>query len=392
MGRTDRRHTRRLLVLLLLLSAAGAGLWTTTRPQPVAVVLRALERGAVEATVANTRAGTVKACSRARLAPSTGGWIVHLPARRGERVKAGEVLLELWNDDLRAALTLAESEAAAAAARADEACTTAEVAAREAERSAKLLRQGVASEELTDRAVGEAKARRAGCEAAQATAQVSAARIAVARANLKRTLLLAPFAGTVAEVNAELGEFVTPSPVGVATLPAVDLVDLECLYVAAPIDEVDAPSLRLGMPVQVSLDAYPGRQFPGTVRRIAAYVLDREKQARTVEVEVDLADPGAIPGLLPGYSADVEVVLAVREAVVRVPTEAVIEGQRVLVYRPHPGRTRGTLEEVTFEPGLSSWEYTEVVSGLEEGTRVVVSIDREGVAAGALAEPQGDFP
>lgn len=392
-GSLERRPRKGLrwrlwLFWLLVVGAAGAGVWYWTRPKPVAVVLKTVDRGRVESTVANTRAGTVKACRRARLAPATGGQIARLPARKGERVKAGQVLLELWNDDLAAALTLARREAAAAAARAEEACVTAEVAERDAARSRKLRSQGVASEENTDRAVGEAKARGAACTAARATAQVSAAQVAVAEANLERTILRAPFAGTVAEVNGELGEFVTPSPVGVPTLPAVDLIDEGCLYITAPIDEVDAPAVELGMPARVSLDAFPGRHFAGKVRRIAAYVLDREKQARTVDVEVDLTDPADARNFLPGYSADVEVVLAVRDDVVRVPTEAVLEGHRVLLFRSGEGEREGVLEARSFEPGLSSWEYTEVRSGLEAGERVVASVDREGVTDGAAAVPE----
>ena len=65
-------------------------------------------------------------------------------------------------------------------------------------------------------------------------------------------MLTAPFDGVVAEVNAELGEYVTPSPPGIPTPPAVDLIDDRCLYVTAPIDEVDAPEIRTGMPAPFS--------------------------------------------------------------------------------------------------------------------------------------------
>lgn len=385
------RGLLRAALFLAALGGAGYGAWRYTRPEPVTVPLANLARGPVESTVANTRAGTVNACRRARLAPPIGGQIARLPVQEGDRVTAGQVLLELWNDDLRAALTLAEREADAAEARAVEACATAGVAERDAARFQKLLRQGVATEEATDRAAGEAVARRAGCTAVTAVAQVSGARVAVAKANLERTLLRAPFAGTVAEVNGELGEFVTPSPIGVPTLPAVDLIDDRCLYITAPIDEVDAPAVRRGLPVRVSLDAFPGKIFPGTVRRVAPYVLDREKQARTVDVEVELQSPGEPGKLLPGYSADVEVVLATREAVLRVPTQAVLEGHRVLVYRePGAGEEGGLLEERAFEPGLASWEHTEVRSGLAEGERIVLAVDREGVRAGVRVLPELD--
>jgi HlyD family secretion protein len=89
-------------------------------------------------------------------------------------------------------------------------------------------------------------------------------------------------------------------------------------------------------------------------------------------------------GLLPGYSADVEVVLERREDTLRIPT-AIIEGDgTVLVYDPATGR----LERRTVRTGIANWEFTEVLEGVSAGERLVSSIDREGVEAGALVEPE----
>jgi len=177
-----------------------------------------------------------------------------------------------------------------------------------------------------------------------------------------------------------VGEYLTPSPPGIPTLPAVDLIDSSCLYVSAPIDEVDAAKLKVGMTGRISLDAYRGRHFKAHVRRIAPYVLALEKQARTAEIEVEFDAPGEARHLLVGYSADVEVVIDVRDGVTRIPTPALMPGNRVLVLPPS-----GKLEERSVEIGLSNWEYTEVKSGLVAGERVITSLDREGVKAGARA-------
>ncbi len=372
------------LSIFVVFAALGATLvWYLTRPELVKVVLHALERGRVEATVANTRAGTVTAVRRAKLAPTVGGQIARLPVREGDRVSPGQVLLELWNKDLAAQLALAESEAAATRAKAEEACLLAELGEREAKRLLALQKDGLASEENVDHAVAEAKAREAACRAARATIEVAASPVEVARAAMEKTVLTAPFGGVIAEINAELGEYVRPSPPGIPTPPAVDLIDDTDLYVLAPIDEIDAAAIRTGLETRITLDAFPGRVFEGRVRRIAPYVLDREKQARTVDVEVEWIDARVGKELLAGYSADVEVVLDARDAVVRVPTEAVLDGSRVLVYRA----AGGLLEERTFEPGLANWKFTEAVSGLEAGDSVVVSLEREGVIAGASAVP-----
>ncbi len=379
------KKLRPWLLLLAVLVGIGAAGWHLSRPEPVAVVLASVDVGKVDATVANTRAGTVKACRRSQLAPATGGQVAQLPVREGDRVEAGQILMTIWNEDLKARVQLAESEASAALARSEESCLRAEVAAREARRLVRLNEQKLVSEEQVDRAVTESRAGQAGCRAAVAAAEVSKAQVAVTQAELARTTLKAPFAGIIAEVNGELGEFITPSPPGILTLPAVDLIDDSCLYVSAPIDEVDAAEIRTGMSACVSLDAFPGQRCNTRLRRIAPYVQDWERQARTVDVEVEFTDAGDTEGLLVGYSADVEVVLATREDVLRVPTEAVMEGYRVLVYDP----TTSRLEERSFKEGLSNWQYTEVVSGLSKGDRIVVSIDREGIEAGTLVVPEG---
>jgi HlyD family secretion protein len=374
---------RRIVIVLVIFVVAALILFYVMRDKPVSVVVQVVDSGRVEATVANTRSGTVKACRRARLAPAIGGQIHELSVHEGDRVEAGQVLLVLWNEDLEAEVKLAESESATSRANAEEACFLAEEAQRDADRLVRLRKQDLVSEADFDKAVTNAKARRANCESARASVKMSAARIKFARAMLDHTILKAPFAGTVAEVNGELGEFITPSPTGVATLPAVDLIDTSCLYVSAPIDEVDATSIRTGMEARITLDAFPKTNFKGRVRRIAPYVLEVEKQARTVEVETVFADLPGNENLLPGYSADVEIVLDVRDDVLQIPTEAVLEGNRVLVCRADR-----LIEERIIEPGLSNWQFTEVVSGLEPGELVVTSVDREGVKPGARAEPE----
>ncbi len=375
------RFLKRLIVLLVIAGAGGAAWWYLNRPEPVAVRVQATEVGPVEQTVANTRAGTVKACRRARLAPSIGGQIATLKVHEGDRVKAGDLLLELWNMDLKAQVTLAEREAEAAQARARSACLNADNAQREADRQEKLAKRRLASEEAVDRAITGAQAGRADCEAAQATARVHTARLGVTRANLAKTSLTAPFDGVVAEISGELNEYVTPSPPGIPTPPAVDLIDDACYYISAPIDEVDAPNVQVGARARVSLDAFGDRSFPGAVRRIAPYVLDLEKQARTVEVEVEIEEQPEDAPLLAGYSADVEIIADRREEVLRIPTAAVRSGGGVLVLDP----MTGLLQAREIETGLSNWDQTEVTSGLTAGEQIVLSLDRDGVQDGALA-------
>jgi len=374
---------KRIAIAAALVLAVLAGAWYLSRPTPVAVTLVTAERGPVAATVANTRAGTVDACRRAGLSPASGGQIAKLAVKDGDRVEAGALLLELWNADIKAELTLAERDARATRSRARETCIVAAVAKRDAERSSTLRAERLTSEEAADQAQGRAESTAAGCTAAEDATRVAEARVDVTRAHLERTQLYAPFGGVIAEINGEVGEFVTPSPVGIPTPPTVDLIDASCLYISAPIDEVDAPRIRAGLPARISLDAIPDRVFPGHVRRVAPYVLDQEKQARTVEIEAELDHPEDA-GLLAGYSADVEVVLDERADTLRLPTSVILPDKTVYVLDPATSR----IASRRVETGIANWEYTEILGGVAAGDRVVSSIDREGVVDGALVTPE----
>ncbi|MGZ4969541.1 MAG: efflux RND transporter periplasmic adaptor subunit [Methylobacter sp.] len=356
----------------------------TKQPKLVDVEVATLEQGEVRATVSNTRVGTVKACRRAYLAPATGGQVAELHVKEGDTVKQNQLLLEIWNKDLKAQVTLQDAQIRANRASAEQACQLGAGAEREADRALRLQKfNHIISEEQVDTKATGARAKRASCNAALEAIAVSQATREAAQAAVERTLVVAPFDGTVAEINAELGEFITPSPPGIPTLPAIDLLDVSCLYVSAPIDEVDAPQIKTGMSACVSLDAFPDKRCSGKVSRIAPYVLEKEKQARTVEVEVKLTDPKDLNGLLPGYSADIEVLLASKPQALRVPAEAVLENNKVLVMRDD-----GLLEQRSFKPGLVNWNTVEVLSGLNVGDKVVLSVGREGVVAGAHARVQ----
>jgi HlyD family secretion protein len=113
------------------------------------------------------------------------------------------------------------------------------------------------------------------------------------------------------------------------------------------------------------------------VVRIAPYVSDIEEQNRTVEIEAELDDAAVAATLLPGTSADVEVILDARDDVLRVPSSALLASGGVLVVNGNHLVARPV------ETGLRNWDYTEVTGGLTGGERVVTSLDRAEVKAGA---------
>ena len=374
---------RRIAIIVAVIALIGFGLYFFTRPKPIPVVLKEVATGKVEATLANTRAGTVEACQRTKLSTIIGGRIEYLGVKEGDKVNKGQLLLKLWNDDQQANTALAQTQITLSAKRVDEACIAAVNAEKEAKRQSELRAKGFVSTSKEEAARTDAEVRRATCNTAKADVAQSEARFKASRVEQGRVALYAPFAGTVAKIVGELGEYSTPSPPGVPTPPAIDLIDDSCLYVKAPMDEVDAPKIQIGQPVRVTLDALPGKILPGKVRRVAPYVSAVEKQARTVDIEVDFDQAEAAGKLLVGYSADVEIILAGRDQVLRIPTAAIQEGGKVLLFNADSGK----LEERPIKTGLANWEYTEVLEGLSAGERIVTSLDKEGVKAGAKVTP-----
>jgi len=371
-----RRLIKWLIFLIVIMAVIALIYWQSTKPRPVIVAVTPASSGIVENTIANTRAGTIEACKRAQLSPSMGGLISVLNIAKGDMVKEGDLLMSLWNNDIMAEMELARAEALSAKANARASCLTADAAARESKRLLKLKKSGAVSEETVDRAVTDASARQASCDAAQASTAIAAARVNVIKARLDRTRLVAPFDGVVGSINGELYEYVTPTMGGD---PAVDLIDTTCFYVTAPIDEVDAPRVTVGQPARVTLDAFGDREFMGMVKRIAPYVLDIASKARTVEIEIELTNISDVKELLAGYSADVEVILARRDTPVRVPSETVLEGTRVFILNDD------TIEERAVTTGISNWSWTEIIDGVVPGEAVITSIDTEGIEDGALA-------
>jgi HlyD family secretion protein len=302
---------------------------------------------------------------------------VEVPHREGDRVAKGDVLLRLDPDVLNARVDLARRELQAAQAQRQQACAGADRARRELGRISRLAKDGILSADALDQAQTAAETSRSACDAAQAGVAQAQAGIALQGRQIGLTVIRAPFAGIVADLSIEVGEYTTPSPPGMPIPPVIDLIDPESVFVSAPMDEVDSSRIEPGQPVRLTVDSYPGRSFAGHVRRVAPYVLDREEQNRTVEIEASFDGIPAGVRLLPGTSADVEVILETRQNVLRVPTPALLEGNRVLVVE------NGILVEKKLEIGLKNWDWTEVRAGLSPGAQVVTSLDRPEIKAGA---------
>ena len=386
-----RRWILRIALLAVVVALAiGARVWFLT-PDPIEVTTVAVERGIVEETITNTRAGTVKAHRRTRLSPESGGMAVEIPFDEGQHVKKGDVLLRLDDSMQRAQLALAQRELESAEARRNQTCVQADRASQEAERIRRLQQERIVSEDVYDAARATAEGAAAACDAARSDVERARSAVRLSQVDAARTVLRAPFGGIVAEISIELGEWTSPSPPALPIPPVIDLIDQTSIYISAPMDEVDAASLAPGLRGRVTVDSHRGREFWGSVVRVSPFVLDVEAQNRTVEIDVELDDDTLSATLKPGTSTDVEIVLDTRENTLRIPTSALYEGNKVLVLvaeRPEDvDSRRAKLAAREIRVGLKNWNWTEVVAGLDEGDRIVATLDRPAIQPGAVVVP-----
>ncbi|HOW66570.1 MAG TPA: efflux RND transporter periplasmic adaptor subunit [Candidatus Paceibacterota bacterium] len=384
---SDNSRSPWLKILLILVLLGGGGLalrLTVFRPKPVPVTVCRVEKGRVEDTVVNSRAGTVQSRRRAEMSPGIPGLVTEISVQKGNRVKKGDVLLRLDDSEHQAQVQLAERALEAAKALAEQARLESELAQQSWKRTQSLARDKVISEIALDQDHTRFLTAGAASLAAQARVREAEASLDLARATLSKTIMTAPFDGVVLDVTTERGEWISPSPPGVFIPPVVDLIDPEALYVSAPIDEADVARIRVGFPVRITLDAFREQAFSGTLTYISSFVETRQEQNRTLRVEAELKENPLPANLLPGLSADVEIILDARDNVLRIPTYALMEGNRVLVVRGN------RLVEQKVETGLHNWSFTEILSPLAEGERVVISLDRPEIKGGAQVTVSGE--
>ncbi|MBW2666798.1 MAG: efflux RND transporter periplasmic adaptor subunit [Deltaproteobacteria bacterium] len=370
-----------LFRLLIPIGIAAVVVWfTLLRSDPVTVRVALVDRADVESTITNSKAGTVKARHRARLSAEVGGRVVATLKRTGEWVKRDEVIVSLNDATPRAQLMLAQESLRVADAARREACIARDRALRELNRKRSLAAGKIISVDLLDALESAHDAAQAACIAVTAERDKAKAAILAAEAGLAKYTIRAPFDGIIAEMTAEVGEWITPSPPLLTAPSVVDIIDPTSVYVSAPMDEVDSASIHPGQRAKITVDSHPGAVFTGRVHRVAPYVLAIEAQNRTVEIEAEFDDPELATSLLAGTSADIEVILEIHENVLRIPTSALREGRSVLIPEA------GVLVEREIEIGLKNWDFAEVTRGLSEGDQVVVSLDRVEVQPGADIE------
>jgi putative ABC transport system ATP-binding protein len=219
---------------------------TVFAPDPIRVSVVPVERARVEATVTNTKAGTVRARRRAQLSPEIGGRIVEIAHREGDEVESGALLIRLNDATHEAQIRLAQEALRVAQASRRQACIVRNRAQRELERNRALADKAIVSADVLDRLESAYETANASCSAVSAEVDRAKAQIAAAQVELKKTAIRAPFKGVIAEVRVEVGEWVTPSPPLLKAPAVIDVIDPSSTYISAPMDEVDSASIHAG--------------------------------------------------------------------------------------------------------------------------------------------------
>lgn len=342
--------------------------------------------GSVRDVVSSATAGEVTPEKRATVRAEHGGQVITVKFRRGDRVKKGDLVVQLDPADLNARLRQSAAAFDAAEAQRRQAATHLDGLKRQADRAKHLADTGAGTLQVSeDTAAAVAEAQQsvqvALSQRAQSTASYQAARVARAHATV-----LAPFDGVLTEVSVDPGESL---PLGA---PIFQIIDDARLHVDATVDEADAAKLRPGQPAELHLDALPDHTVRGAVSRVDPVVKRDIKGARTltVEVEVTGADKARAAGLKPGMSANVEIVVAEKTSVVSVPSNVIVgRGVSRFVYVVEPdGPETLKVHKRPVQVGISNWERTEITSGLRAGETVVTSLNEKGLDDGVVVQVQ----
>jgi HlyD family secretion protein len=306
------------------------------------------------------------------------GQLVDVVVEPGDNVQEGELLAHLDRVSAEAAFLVADAELQVAQARVTETEAAARRAARSLDRTERLAKKGLASENALEAARSEMAKTRAAVNAAKAERVAAIERASLKGRERDRTDIVAPRAGLVLEVPPHTGMMVGPRN-RLFRLGA----PLDQMHVEAPIGEADIGEMTVGLTAKFEVPTYPGRVFDAKVKHISP---DPKTEYGAIFYTVTLAADNPDHVLLPGMTAQVRIkvaqvedVLAVREATLRFTPE----GAPAAPARSRVWKINGTkLEEVPVEAGLSDGAFTEVrpddAESLREDDQVAIGLALDG--------------
>jgi HlyD family secretion protein len=423
---------RLLIAAIVLIAMAGVGLaiWLWT-PNVPTVAVDPVQHRDLEAIV--SASGKIQPKRQINISATTMGRVTRLAVEEGQRVRAGQFLLEIDPKSLEGPLQRGEASVAAAQSALQQARTAVEqarvmleLARQNLKRQDELWRGGLTTREAFDRAQNEVEVREAELRAREQEVRTreeqikqEQAGLATTRYNLSQVIISSPMDGIVTRRNIEQGENVVVGTMNNAGTVLLTIADMSVVEAEIDVDETDIPEVTLGQQARVTIDAVPDRTFLGHVTEIgnspiqnSAAGTDANNTAQATNFKVSVTLDEQTPDLRPGFTCTAEITTATRKHALSVPIQALTVRELLfdpagtlvrdpppppprrfgLFRRPDPaiaaplpeppGHTRRETEGVfvlrgtraIFTPikvGIAGERYFEVLSGLQQNDSVI---------------------
>jgi membrane fusion protein, multidrug efflux system len=334
---------------------------------PMTVEVDPVTRGDIAAHL--TVVGNLIGQQTVDVVPRTGGRLVSVNVRLGDRVSRGQLLGKIEDREIVEQVKQAEASLQVAMATIRQREADLKFAEINLERSRNLFERQLLPRQSLDDADARYSSAFAQLDLSRAQLQQTQARLDELKINLVNTEIRSPVNGFVSQRNFDVGAWVSTNA------PVASVVDISSVRLVANVVERDLRLVDAGDHAVVEVDAFPGEQFTGKIARVSP-ILD--PQTRTAEMEIEVPNPGDL--LKPGMYARVNLTVDEREGVLLAPKTAVVDydGRRGVFVLTE----ENTAEFVPVQVGIDDPTRVEVTGGLEEGQRIVV--------VGASSLRQGD--
>jgi HlyD family secretion protein len=402
------RRTKIIIAVLVLVVAAGGGAaYRWRNPELPAVAVETLRKRDLDALV--SASCKIQPQRQVNISANTMGRVTRLAVQEGERVKAGQFLLEIDPRSLEGQLQRGEASVAGARSSLQQTRTSVEQARAVLElsrqnlkRQDELWKEGLTSRESLERAQSEVTVREAELKAREQEVRTreeqikqEEASLSTTRYNLSQVIISAPMDGIITRRNIEEGENVVVGTMNNAGTVLLTVADMSVIEAEIEVDETDIPTVSLNQPASITIDAVPDRMFRGRVTEIGNSPIQTGNtptttgtpQATNFKVVVTLEEE--IPDVRPGFTCTADITTATRRNVVSVPIQALTvremlyDPKGALVHEPPPPRRNRfqfgrPAEEIPATPpepppGFTRKE-TEGVFVLRDGRAVFVPI------------------
>ena len=281
-----------------------------TQEKLIPVTVETVERGEITSIV--TANGKVEAKTKVNVSADVMGRILNMPIVEGQKVERNQLLVEI--DKTQNITEVTQMKAVLASAKVDQ-----EQAVINFQRQQQLYDRNLISQAEYDLA-------RTNLERAKAIVEQYQANLDRALDQLEKCTIRAPMAGTITQLNSEVGENVILGTMNNPGTVIMVVSDLSEIVVKAEVDETDIAQLALGQKVEISLDAFPDTTFKGKVTEIgnAAQTSISGTQDQVTSFEVTILFTDNVPGIKPGMNASVDITTNVRQDVIKIPIQAVV--------------------------------------------------------------------